>query len=171
MKIVILNGSQRANGNCYRFSNKASEILKKHHEVKQFNLTECNIMPCHGCLRCEDGEECGICDDYSKQICPALKEADLLIVASPTYFNMPSSVLVNLMDRTNNLCEYLSSNPKKAIIYLVGQTDEETIHDAYRCIRTYFDIMCIEEIREPILRVARMPEEVDAEIISILEQV
>jgi multimeric flavodoxin WrbA len=171
MKIVILNGSHRHNGNCYRFSNKANEILNKYHEVKQFNLTECNIVPCHGCLRCEDGEECGICDDYSKQICPALKEADLLIFASPTYFNMPSSVLVNLMDRTNNLCEYLSSNLKKAIVYLVGQTDEETIHDAYKCIKTYFDIMCIEEIREPIIRVARMPEEVDAEIISILEQV
>lgn len=171
MKIVILNGSQRANGNCYRFSNKANEILKKHHDVKQFNLMECNILNCHGCLCCEDGEECGICDDYSKHICPALKEADLIIIASPTYFNMPSSVLVNLMDRTNNLCEYLSSNPKKALVYLVGQTDEEIIGDAYRCIKKYLEIMCIEEIREPIIRVARMPEDVDANIISILKQI
>lgn len=171
MNIVILNGSQRANGNCYRFSTTAQEILKRHHEVKLFNLIECKVLPCHGCLRCEDGEECDINDDYSKQICPALKESDLIVIATPTYFNMPSSALVNFMDRTNNLCEYLCSNPKKALVYLVGQTDEETIRDAYKCIRTYFDIMCIEEIRDPILRIARMPEEIDSEIVSILEKV
>jgi hypothetical protein len=75
------------------------------------------------------------------------------------------------MDRTNNLIEYLSFNHKKALVYLVGETDVENITDAYRCLKTYFEIMGIEEINEPIIRVARMPIDVDNKIISILEKI
>ena len=66
MKIVILNGSHRLNGNCYRFAKMAYEKLRERHKVILFNLIEQRIGPCHGCLNCEEGMECDIKDDYSK---------------------------------------------------------------------------------------------------------
>lgn len=70
--------------------------------------------------------------------------ADLIIFASPTYFNMPSAAMVNLLDRTNNLYEFFANSSKKAMIYLVGKMDEESIGDAAKCIETYCQIMNLE---------------------------
>lgn len=170
MKIVILNGSHRLNGNCYRFSQMAYNQLKARHQVILFNLIEQEIKPCHGCLNCEDGIECDIQDDYSNKIMPALMESEMIIFASPTYFNMPSAALVNLLDRTNNLCEFFAENSKKALIYLVGQTDEETIRDAYNSVKTYIDIMGMQEVHGPIIKVIRMPEDVSADIKEIISK-
>lgn len=172
MKVCIINGSHRKNGNCQRFALKAKEILEKKHIVTVYNLAELDIIPCNGCLICEDGEECPLIDNYAESICPTLKESDLIIFASPTYFNMPSALLVNLLDRTNNLCEFCAENQKKVLVYLVGQTDVETITDAYNCLKTYFDIMNMEEVtEEPIIRIARMPEAVDEDTIDILKKI
>lgn len=171
MKIVILNGSHRLNGNCYRFAKTAYEQLRERYQVILFNLIEQKIKPCNGCLNCEEGMECDIKDDYSKIIMPALMDSDLIVFASPTYFNMPSAAMVNLLDRTNNLCEYFADNPKKSLIYLVGQTNEDTIMDAYKCIKAYLDIMGMEEVCEPIIKVARMAENVTDDILATLKRV
>lgn len=171
MKIVILNGSHRLNGNCYRFAKTAYKQLGERHQVILFNLIEQKIKPCNGCLNCEEGMECDIQDDYSKIIMPALMASDLIVFASPTYFNMPSAAMVNLLDRTNNLCEYFADNPKKALIYLVGQTDEDTIMDAYKCVKTYLEIMGMEEALAPIIKVIRMPEQVDSDVLDILKNI
>lgn len=171
MKIVVINGSHRKNGNCYQFTRQAVDILSTKHSVQSFDLIDCRIEKCNGCLICEDGENCPIKDDYSNAIQPALKEADLIIFATPTYFNMPSSSLVNLFDRTNDMCEFFADNTKKAWAFLVGQTDEESVMDAYKCIKTYLDIMCIEMIGEPGIEIARMPQAVDESVISFLKSI
>lgn len=171
MRICIINGSHRKNGNCSIFSQKAKTILEKKYDVNVYNLNELNILPCNGCLICEEGNNCPINDDYSKTICPAIKSCDLIIFATPTYFNMPSSLLVNLLDRTNNLCDYFSENKKKALVFLVGQTDETSILDAHKCLKTYFEIMEIEEIMAPIISIARMPQELGEQIVSRIESI
>jgi multimeric flavodoxin WrbA len=157
MKITILNGSHRIDGNSYRFSRYAQSILEKKHQVTIFDLVVMDIKPCNGCLVCEDGESCPLIDDYSSEIMPALQSAELIIFVSPTYFNMPSAAMVNLLDRTNNLCTYFSETPKKALICLFGQTDEETIGDAYKCLHAYCEIMKMPEIAQAIIKVAREP--------------
>jgi multimeric flavodoxin WrbA len=124
-------------GNTYRFCRHAKEVLGKKHEVVIFDLMENKIKPCQGCLRCEDGDECLLHDDYTNKIRPALQNAGLIIFAAPVYFNMPSSAMVNLLDRTNDLCSFFSDNPKKGLIFMVGQTDEESIGDACKCLKTY----------------------------------
>lgn len=163
MNILIINGSHRVNGNCERFSEVARNILSNDNAVRVVNLIDMNIKYCTGCLNCEEGIECSINDDFSKIIEPELKAADLIIFATPTYFNLPSAVMINFLDRTNKLCEYFSDNAKKSMFYLVGQTDEESIREAYKCLHTYSEIMNMEEIEEPIVQVARMPESVSEE--------
>lgn len=172
MNIVIINGSHRFNGNCAAFSNTARDFLKNHdHRVELFTLIQLNVLPCTGCLSCEDALECPLHDDFSSKIEPALKKADLIIMATPTYFNMPSAAMVNYINRTNKLCEYFAANHKKCLFYVVGQTDENTIRDAYNCLHTFGEVMEMEEIAEPIIQVARMPEAVSSNIFSTLEMI
>lgn len=171
MNIVIINGSQRKNGNCERFSLVAKEILEGKHSVDVFNLIDMDIKYCSGCLCCEDGEECLLCDDYSNILEPRLINADLIILCTPAYFNMPSAALVNFIDRTNKICNFFAENKKRCLFYLVGQTDKETIRQAYNCLYSYAEIMNFEEIAEPIINVARMPEPIEKEIIEILKKI
>lgn len=170
MNIIIINGSQRKNGNCERFALRAKEILGRNHEVKVYTLIDMQINYCSGCLRCEDGMECLIDDDFSKIIEPDLRIADLIILASPTYFNMPSAAMVNFIDRTNKMCDYFAENEKKCLFYVVGQTDENSIKDTYNCLHTYSEIMGMTEIMEPIINVARMPEAATQKIVSAIEK-
>jgi multimeric flavodoxin WrbA len=66
----------------------AKGILEKKHKVTVFDLIKKSITPCVGCLLCEDGEDCALNDDYSKEIMPASQAVDLVIFAPPTYFNI-----------------------------------------------------------------------------------
>lgn len=171
MNILVLNGSHRKNGNCFNFCETAKNVLSQKHSVVVYNLAEMNIKACEGCLNCEDGINCHICDDYSNQIMADIHNADLIIFATPTYFNMPSAAIVNFIDRTNNLCEYFAESHKKAFAYLSGQTDEESISAAYTCLRTYFDIMEMEEINTPIFHIARLKEELPKSAVDILKNI
>lgn len=170
MNVIIINGSHRKNGNCEYFTSKAKEILEQSHNVKVYTLIDLHINYCSGCLQCEDGQECLIDDDFSKILEPNLRMADLIIFASPTYFNMPSAAMVNFIDRTNKMCNYFEVNEKKCLFYIVGQTDEDSIKDTYNCLHTYSEIMGMKEIMDPIITVARMPEPVTQEIVSIIEK-
>lgn len=169
MKIVIINGSHRIGGNCYNFSKKAESIFERNHSVTVFNLIEMDIQKCCGCLDCEEGINCKISDDYSEQIMPAICEADLIVFATPTYFNMPSSALVNMINRTNNLCEFLIENPKKVLTFITGQTDETSMSEAYNCLYAYYQIMGMEEMYAPLFQVARLKQDLPLEIVQILK--
>jgi len=171
MKIVILNGSHRE-GNTYNFSREAEKNLNKKHKAQVFDLIKMDITPCVGCLDCEDEKKCPIAKDkYTSEIMPALMSADLIIFATPVYFNMPSAAMVSLINRTNNLCGYFSENPKKAFVYLVGQTDAESMKDAHKCLQTYFEIMGMEEITDPIIEIARMPGEGKENYVDALKNI
>lgn len=172
MNITIINGSHRIGGNCAKFVVAAKNVLESnHHFVQTFDLIDLDIRPCTGCLFCEDGKECLLHDDFTMIIEPALKKSDLIIMATPTYFNMPSAAMVNCIDRTNKMCEYFAENHKKCLFYLVGQTDIDTIMDAYNCLHTFGEIMEMEEISEPIIQIARMPEEVPCNVLNILKSI
>ena len=172
MRILILNGSHRTKGNCDCFAQTAEKLMRDKHSVRTINLVDCQIERCNGCLICEEGDCCPIPeDDYSRFIRKELMETDLIIFASPTYFNMPSAALINLLDRTNDLCDYFAENQKKAWVFLVGQTDEESIMDAYKCIKTYMDIMNMDEIDAPGIEIARMPQTLDESIKTTLKNI
>ena len=170
MNIVIINGSQRKNGNCERFVWAAKEILERKHSVNVFTLIDMNINYCSGCLKCEEGMECLLHDDFAEILEPALMKSNLVIMATPTYFNMPSAAMVNFIDRTNKMCDYFMNNKKKCLFYLVGQTDEQTIMEAYNCLHTYGEIMGMEEILDPIITVSRMPKGITQDILEVLER-
>lgn len=87
MKILVLNGSPHTNGN-------TSALVKEFTEGAQANGNEVKVlqagtMKIGGCLGCEychsHGGTCIQKDDMA-QIYEALKDAEMLVIASPIYY-------------------------------------------------------------------------------------
>ena len=101
MNVLILNGSPRPQGNTAKMINAFRESAEnKGHEVRVYDVCRKNI---HGCLACEHCHkiEHGICaqKDDMLEVYELLKDADMLILASPIYYHGISGQLKCTIDR------------------------------------------------------------------------
>lgn len=98
MKIVVLNGSPRKNGNTEVMVNAFAKAASKH-EVIILNIASMKIGGCLGCKYCYSHlGECVQKDDMA-DVCNALKDADMLVFASPIYWFDITAQLKSVIDR------------------------------------------------------------------------
>jgi len=128
MKIVILQGSPRKEGNTARLAGAFAEGASERHEVEIFDIPEMKIGGCLGCNSCKDS---GICaqKDEMQRIYFALNNADMLVLASPVYFYGLSSQLKACIDRLHNPIRD-KFHIHKAAILLSGGSSKPQIFDA-----------------------------------------
>ena len=103
MKIIILNGSPRKNGNTAKMLKSAKEGAEsKGYEVEYFDLYDLSFTGCRSCLACKlkDGRRnhCFWKDDLSPVI-DKIFESDALIIGSPIYQGNLTSNISALMER------------------------------------------------------------------------
>ncbi len=101
MKILVLNGSPRPNGNTAEMVDVFREATeKKDHQVVIFNVCRMNI---NGCLACEycHGKGNGTCiqKDDMQEIYAELKDTEMLVLAAPIYYHGISGQLKCAIDR------------------------------------------------------------------------
>jgi len=100
MKVLVLNGSPRPNGAVSKILKEATNYLKNNNEVEWIDVYKLNIKPCIGCRGCRKNEtECVQREDDAHIVGRKMKEAQSLIIGSPTHFNNMSSPLKALLDR------------------------------------------------------------------------
>ena len=99
MKVVGVVGSPHKNGNTAHLLEKVMKVLRRKYETEIIFLKDYNIKPCEGCLYCEENKQCIIKDDMQK-LYPKLKEADVIILSSPSYMGGVTSRLRAFMERT-----------------------------------------------------------------------
>ncbi len=106
MKIVVLNGSPRKDGNTAALLKKATE---DHAEVdlKYFDLVDMKIKPCISCMYCKTHPLCSIKDDMNK-IYKAVEDADVIVLGSPIYMGAETAWLKGAIDR---MYAFLAQNP------------------------------------------------------------
>ncbi len=100
-KIVILNGSSRRKGNTsalvQRFTEGAESVG---HTVTEFFLDRMEIHGCKGCFGGHSSRECPcVQKDDMSQIYPAVKECDVVVLATPLYYWNMSGQLRTAIDR------------------------------------------------------------------------
>ena len=101
MRVLILNGSPRRNGNTSQMIKAFCEGLdKSNHSYDVIDVARMNI---HGCLACEycHGKGNGQCvqkDDMLK-VYALLDEVDMLVIASPIYYHGISGQMKCCIDR------------------------------------------------------------------------
>lgn len=99
MKVLIINGSPRANGNTSIAVREVENVLKAEGiEVKTVQIGGRDICGCIACGRCSELGKCAI-DDTVNELAGEFESADGLIVASPVYYASANATLIACLDR------------------------------------------------------------------------
>ncbi len=109
MKVLILNGSPRKKGTIATLLKGMSDAIDSRHEIEWINVYDLNIMPCIACMRCRPDGECHLREDDALMIGRKIKDADALIVGTPTHWGNMSSQLKLLFDR--NVPVFMGEKP------------------------------------------------------------
>ncbi len=102
MKVVAFNGSPRKEGNTALMIKKVFEVLeKKGIECEFVQIGGEMIRGCRACGKCKELQsgKCIMDDDIINSCIEKMKEADGIIIGSPTYFASLSSETKALIDR------------------------------------------------------------------------
>lgn len=88
MKILILNGSPKPNGNTKALTAAFTKGAESNgHEVVEYQVGKMDIKGCIACEYCHNkGEGACIQKDDMQQIYPDLADADVVVLASPVYY-------------------------------------------------------------------------------------
>ena len=117
IQAVAILGSHRAKSNTEVLLNYLVESLQdKGVECLIFKLRELNVIPCKSCRRCLSSKWCVIDDDLTNKVFPNLVETDIIIIATPTYFDNVSTLTKIFMDRTWSLRGLLRNKVLGAVV-------------------------------------------------------
>ena len=99
MKVLILNGSPRNNGNTTLAIKEIENEFKKNYvDYETIQVGQLSIRGCIACNKCSELNKC-IFDDIVNEIAIKFKEADGLIIASPVYYASANGTIINLLQR------------------------------------------------------------------------
>lgn len=99
MKVLMINGSPRANGNTAIALNEMKTVFES--EGVDVEIVQVGNKAVRGCIACGKCKEIGKCvfDDVVNELAPKFKEADGLVVASPVYYASANATLIATLDR------------------------------------------------------------------------
>ncbi|RQV94069.1 flavodoxin family protein [bacterium] len=104
MKLIILNGSARAGGNTYSLLSRITQSLAHSHINSEIiNISEKKVNFCMGCHSCEDTRVC-IQKDGVDDIYDSFRKADMICIASPSYWGNITGQLKTFFDRSTPYC-------------------------------------------------------------------
>lgn len=138
-KIVILNGSPRRNGNTSALVNAFTQGAESAgHVVTEFFLNKMEIHGCKGCFGGHSDQDCPcVQQDDMNLIYPAVRDCDVVLLASPLYYWTLSGQLCTALDRLFALEEgngnLLRGNGKSSALLMAAEG-----HD-FEDVLTYYD--------------------------------
>ena len=120
MNILVLHGSAHRGGDTDTLTDHVLQGIgrKATHQVTHFVPSEMRIEHCRACERCAKGNGCVI-DDDMQDVYPALRDADVVVVATPMFWGYMTSQLKTLFDRLEAVVspEYFGD---KDFVLLIG---------------------------------------------------
>lgn len=125
--IVILNGSPRKTGNTSALVKAFTEGAESAgHIVTEFFLDGMNIHGCKGCFSGRSGKDCPcVQKDDMDQIYPAVKNCDVVVLASPLYYWNMSGQIRTAIDRLFALeegdCNLLRGNGRSSALLMAAE--------------------------------------------------
>jgi len=99
MKVLMINGSPRAEGNTYAALQEMEKIFREEGiETEILNIGSKDIRGCIACGSCAKNGKC-VFDDMVNEAAPKFAECDGLVVGSPVYYASANATLIAFLDR------------------------------------------------------------------------
>ena len=145
VKVLAIVGSPRKE-NTYKLVEAVIEAVaeKKSVETELVHLADFDIKHCSGCSDfCEKTGECNIQDDMQK-FYSKLKEVDVLIIGTPTYYWNVTGLVKDFIDRTNPLYHTESLKGKMGAAVAVAEEDGQEL--ALSAISSFFELQNMKQL-------------------------
>lgn len=102
MKVLLINGSARREGNTFIALSEVARQLERH--GVETEIVQLGNKPVRGCIACGQCMtrglgRCAFDDDMCNRIVEKFDEADALVVGSPVYYGQPNGALLAVMQR------------------------------------------------------------------------
>lgn len=99
MKVLMLNGSPRADGNTATALREMEQVFQA--EGVETEIVQVGSQQVRGCVACGGCAKLGRCvyDDAVNQLAPKFEACDGLVVGSPVYYASANATLVALLTR------------------------------------------------------------------------
>ena len=142
-----LQGSPRKKGNSDLLLAEVMQGLESHGvNTRTIQVTKQTIEPCKELTVCEKKGICPIVDDMEHEIYALLRQADIIIAASPVFFYNVSAQLKALIDRCQALWarKYMLklNDPghltRKGYLLAVGASSGQQLFDGFHLTAKYF---------------------------------
>ena len=137
--VLVISSSLRNDSNSEILARMAIKGSNDAGNKTEFiTLKGMDLRFCKGCLACQKTGNCVIKDDMASVI-HKVKDADVLIFASPIYYYGITGQLKTFLDRLNPL--YVQ-DPSFEDVYLIttsAEEDEEVYERAVECLQGFID--------------------------------
>lgn len=100
MKVLMINGSPRVNGNtAVALAELEKVFVKNGIDIEIVQIGNKEIRGCAACGYCFKNGKCAIDDILNRELAAKFEECDGLIVASPVFYASANGTLISLLDR------------------------------------------------------------------------
>ncbi len=137
MKVLMLNGSAKANGNTFlALSEIGKELVAEGIDYEIFQTGSKAVRDCIGCGQCNENG-CVFADDEVNTFIAKAKSADGFIFGTPVYYAHPSGRILSFLDRVfYSSSEVFKYKPGAAVT--VARRGGSSA--SYDCLNKYFGI-------------------------------
>ena len=99
MKVLLINGSPKANGNTAAALGEMVKILEE--QGIETEILQVGNLPIRGCVSCYSCYKTGKCaiDDIVNEAAVKFEACDGLVLASPVYYASANGTLISFLDR------------------------------------------------------------------------
>jgi len=116
MKVLLISGSPKPNGNTAQLMQECAKVIQDSGvEAEVVSLADMKIESCIACQKCAKTGECGL-DDGLNEIIRKVKQADGLIVGVPVYFGIARGDMICALQRIG----YVSRNTSNFLAGKIG---------------------------------------------------
>jgi len=121
MKVLLINGSPKTNGNTTIALGLVTEALEEEGiETEHIRVPKDPVQGCRGCAVCRDSGSgrCAFDGDIVNEILDKMESADALVLGSPVYYAAPNGQLLSVLDRVffaGSVSEVFPGKPGAAV--------------------------------------------------------
>lgn len=142
-KVLIISTSLRGGSNSEYLARECEKGARETgHDVEFICLKGKEIQYCIGCLSCQKTGKCVIKDDVPEMM-EKIKNADILVFATPIYYYEMSGQMKTLLDRLNPLYPSDYRFRKVYMIATAAEDGDRVFEKAYAGLRGWVD--CFEK--------------------------